>query len=215
MSKRVPVNSKKRTITAAASSTQEPAGSVTAASDPAREAHQTASLDPAALQAAIASLSARIERLESALASRQPAASNLEAEKYWVLHRLQQGEESRERKGEIVYAGVATLPTGEQYLWQRHGSVAALLKSEWSGFDAVIAALGHPVRLRLLKLILGGKSSKAELEAAAEVGTSGQLYHHLKILQDAGWVRSLERGQYGVPGERVVPLLAILLAAAG
>lgn len=201
MPKRIPVNSKKRTITAA--------------SGPGRHVNQTASLDPVALQAAIASLSARIERLESAPASQQPAASNLDAEKYWVLHRLQQGEESRERKGEIVYAGVATLPTGEQYLWQRHGSVAALLKSEWSGFDAVIAALGHPVRLRLLKLILGGKSSKAELEAAAEVGTSGQLYHHLKILQDAGWVRSLERGQYGVPGERVVPLLAILLAAAG
>ena len=28
-------------------------------------------------------------------------------------------------------------------------------------------------------------------------------------------VRSLERGTYGVPGERVVPLLAILTAAAG
>jgi DNA-binding transcriptional ArsR family regulator len=215
MSKRMPDNSKKRAVTAAVSVSQDLAGSAPAASDPAREVHRAASLDPAALHAAIASLSARIERLEAAPGSQESAAPSSEADKYWVLHRLQQGEESRERKGEVVYAGVATLPTGERYLWQRHGSVAALFKSEWSGFDAVLAALGHPVRLRLLKLILGGKSSKAELEAAAEVGTSGQLYHHLKILQDAGWVRCLERGHYGVPGERVVPLLAMLLAAAG
>jgi DNA-binding transcriptional ArsR family regulator len=163
------------------------------------------------LRAAIERLNTRLARLEASRPLDQPS----DAEKYWVLHRLQQGEEARERRGEIVYAGAATLPTGEQYLWQRHGGVAALFKGDWSGLDGVLAALGHPVRLRLLKLILEGQTSKSALELAAGLGTSGQLYHHLKTLQDAGWVRSLERGTYGVPGERVVPLLAILLAASG
>jgi DNA-binding transcriptional ArsR family regulator len=79
----------------------------------------------------------------------------------------------------------------------------------------VLAALGHPVRLALLKALLEGKRAKSDLERIEGLGTTGQLYHHLKALEEAGWVRTLERGVYGVPGERVVPLLAILSAAAG
>jgi DNA-binding transcriptional ArsR family regulator len=165
------------------------------------------------------SLLTRVERLEAATAAAGAADAaqvpQLDAQKYWLIDRLQQGPESRVRRGEVVYGGVVTVPTGEQYLWQRHAGVESLFKNDWTTLDAVIAALGHPVRLTLLKLILQGRTTKAELEASAALGTSGQFYHHLKILQEAGWVRSLERGHYHVPGERVVPLLAMLTAAAG
>lgn len=173
-------------------------------------------------EALIAALTARLDRLEAgagAKAAATPAeATNLpglDAEKYWLLTRVGQGAETRTKRGEVVYGGIATVPTGEQFLWQRHASVQQQFKSDWTLFVDVIAALGHPVRLTLLKLILEGKTSKAELETNGGLGTSGQLYHHLKTLQEAGWVRSLERGHYHVPGERVVPLLAILAAAAG
>jgi DNA-binding transcriptional ArsR family regulator len=122
---------------------------------------------------------------------------------------------SPHKDGEVVYAGVVKVPTGERYLWQRHGAVGDIFKSDWANLDAVLAALAHPVRLRLLKMILEGQNTKAALEMLDDIGTTGKLYHHLKALEQGGWVRSLQRGTYGVPGERVVPLMAILTAAAG
>ncbi len=43
-------------------------------------------------------------------------------------------------------------------------------------------------------------------------GTSGQLYHHLRQLVAAGWLRTAGRGRYEVPPARVVPLLVVLAA---
>jgi DNA-binding transcriptional ArsR family regulator len=171
----------------------------------------------------IAALTARVEALEAfkAAQSADQSAANtkpatpvdgLNPEKYWVLHGL---AKSTHKGGEVLYAGQVQVPTGEQYLWQRHGGANDLFKQDWATLDVVIAALGHPVRLRLLKCILEGKQTKAELEKLDGIGTTGQLYHHLKSLEEGGWVRSLQRGTYGVPAERVVPLLSILLAAQG
>jgi DNA-binding transcriptional ArsR family regulator len=163
----------------------------------------------------LAALAARLDKLESAQITAKTSSApiaNLDAEKYWVLNGL---AKSALKGGEVVYAGHVTVPTGEQYLWQRHGGVNDLFKLDWANMDAVLGALGHPVRLRLLKSILEGLQTKAELEKLDGIGTTGQLYHHLKALEEGGWVRSLQRGTYGVPGERVVPLLAILTAASG
>jgi DNA-binding transcriptional ArsR family regulator len=173
-----------------------------------------------ALEQLVASLAARLDQLEAqqALLSAPPPAKAksptdvLQQDKYWVLHGLKQ---SSHKGGEVVYAGCVTIPTGEQYLWQRHGATNHLFKQDWASLDVVLGALGHPLRLRLLKSILEGNSTKAELEKLDDIGTTGQLYHHLKALEEGGWVRTLQRGTYGVPGERVVPLLAILTAAAG
>lgn len=170
----------------------------------------------AELKKIIASLTARVEKLERAQTAAETKTAgpvdNLDAEKYWVLHGL---AKSKHKGGEVLYAGQVQVPTGEQYLWQRHAGVNDLFKQDWANLDAVIGALGHPVRLRLLKCILEGKQTKAELEKLDGIGTTGQLYHHLKSLEEGGWVRSLQRGTYCVPGERVVPLLAILSAASG
>lgn len=167
----------------------------------------------------VADLAARIAALESALrappataATARAAQPRLNAETYWILDRLAQ---SPAKGGEVAYAGAVTTPTGEQYLWQRHAEAGKVFAQDWTGLSQVLAALGHPVRLKLLQRLLSGQTTKAELERIEGLGTTGQLYHHLKTLQDAGWVRSLERGTYGVPGERVVPLLAMLVAASG
>jgi len=170
----------------------------------------------AELKKIIIALAKRVEALEAAqlaaTAAARRAESHLDDDKYWVLNGL---AKSKLKGGEIVYAGHVVVPTGEQYLWQRHGGVNDLFKKDWASLDGVIGALGHPVRLRLLKSILEGHHTKAELERLDGIGTTGQLYHHLKSLEEGGWVRSLQRGTYGVPGERVVPLLAILTAALG
>lgn len=164
----------------------------------------------------VSALAARVAALETALRASPPSARTLaprlDAGTYWILDRL---TESSAKGGEIAYAGAVTTPTGEQYLWQRQAEAGRVFAQDWTALSHVLAALGHPVRLKLLQHLLSGQTTKAELERIEGLGTTGQLYHHLKALQDAGWVRSLERGTYGVPGERVVPLLAMLVAASG
>uniref|UniRef100_A0AAU2VR19 Helix-turn-helix domain-containing protein n=1 Tax=Streptomyces sp. NBC_00008 TaxID=2903610 RepID=A0AAU2VR19_9ACTN len=85
--------------------------------------------------------------------------------------------------------------------------------ADWSEAAESLAALGHPVRLRLLREILGGRRTAAELAALDETGTTGQIYHHLRQLTGAGWLHTTGRGRYEVPGVRVVPLLVVLTAA--
>jgi hypothetical protein len=79
-----------------------------------------------------------------------------------------------------LFTGVVALPTGEEYVWQHGQSTDVLLGSDWSELSPVIAALGHRVRLQLLHLVLTGTRSVAELQADDRLGTSGQLYHHLR-----------------------------------
>lgn len=61
-----------------------------------------------------------------------------------------------------------------------------------------LAALGHPVRLAVLRFVVqGGKggSSASEIQAHAGVPAS-TLSHHLKRLVDAGLLHSREEGTF-------------------
>ncbi len=49
----------------------------------------------------------------------------------------------------------------------------------------VLAALGHPVRLALVRRLLGGPATAAELQEAGELSSTGQVYHHLRALTAA------------------------------
>ncbi len=89
----------------------------------------------------------------------------------------------------------------------------ALLEADWSLAADVLGALGHPVRLVVLRQVLRGVQTVAELGSTDGLRTSGQLYHHVRQLVAAGWLRSPGRGRYEVPAARVVPLLVILAAA--
>ncbi len=113
---------------------------------------------------------------------------------FWALDAL--GTMTRRRR--------STSPTG---------TADPVFEGDWSDAAESFAALGHPVRLRLLREILGGLRTAAELAALDDVGTTGQIYHHLRQLTGAGWLHTSERGRYEVPAGRVVPLLVVLTAA--
>lgn len=137
----------------------------------------------------------------------EPPAST--DDRFWALERVLRDAPSA---GAVLYTGVARLPGGE-LRWQMGRGVDDLLGQDWGDLAGTLAALGHPMRLQVLRAVLGGTSSTQGLQALPEMATTGQLYHHLKELESAGWLRSLRRGEYGVPAERVIPLLAILSAA--
>jgi DNA-binding transcriptional ArsR family regulator len=75
-----------------------------------------------------------------------------------------------------------------------------------------VAALGHPLRLSLLRLLLDGEHTVAQLVDELELASTGVAYHHLNQLQSAGWVTSPHRGVWSVPATRVIPLLVIITA---
>ena len=57
-----------------------------------------------------------------------------------------------------------------------------------------------------------GRDTVAALAELDGLGTTGQIYHHLRQLTAEGWLHTKARGQHAVPAERVVPLLTILTA---
>ncbi|MFF0745624.1 ArsR/SmtB family transcription factor [Streptomyces sp. NPDC004111] len=116
--------------------------------------------------------------------------------------------------GGALFTGDVRLPPGERYEWQYGATTDGLLDGDWAAKADAFAALGHPVRLRLVREILGGLRTAAELHELDGLGTTGQIYHHLRQLTAAGWLHTTGRGRYEVPAVRVVPLLVMLTAAA-
>ncbi|WP_158891058.1 ArsR/SmtB family transcription factor [Amycolatopsis anabasis] len=153
----------------------------------------------------------RFAALEERVARLEGGAGGPDPETFWALHGLR--DRLTERTGGVLFTGSVHLPTGEHYEWQQGARTEALLEADWAESGAAFAALGHPVRLQLLRHVLAGTHAVTELQELDSVGTTGQLYHHLKQLVAAGWLRTASRGRYQVPGERIVPLLVLLAAA--
>ncbi|MFE0422289.1 ArsR/SmtB family transcription factor [Streptomyces sp. NPDC058953] len=165
-------------------------------------------------------LAALEEREERRSAVPSPAAGPDEGreegdgDSFWALNAFKEqlavlGAED----GGVLYTGDVRLPTGERYEWQFGALTADLLDRDWTTVSDALAALGHPVRLRLLREILGGRRTAAELAELDDLGTSGQIYHHLRQLTASGWLHTAGRGRYAVPPARTVPLLVAFLAA--
>jgi hypothetical protein len=113
----------------------------------------------------------------------------------------------------VLFTGLVDLPGAPGYEWQQSADLEALLNRDWNDLADPLAAIGHPVRLQLLHEVLSGHQTSSELGDTEGLGTSGQLYHHLRHLVAAGWLRPMGRGRYEVPPTRVIPLLVILAAA--
>jgi hypothetical protein len=132
-------------------------------------------------------------------------------EVFWALAGLRTRAPAAEG-GAVLFAGVVRTPDGATWEWQEAHPAADLLDRSWEDAGAALEALASPVRMLLLREVLHGRNTAAELAELAEFGTSGQVYHHLRRLVAAGWLRSAARGRYVVPPERIVPLLTAIAA---
>jgi hypothetical protein len=164
-----------------------------------------------AIETRLSELEARADAAAEAVEpERLPARFSIgKPRKFWALEHIQQhGPET----GATIFAGQVTLPNDETYAWQVESPLDDLLAANWMTAHTRMAALSHPVRLMILKALLLGKRDTQSLQGLEDMGTTGQLYHHLKELESAGWIRQPRRGEYIVLAERVVPLLTILSA---
>lgn len=76
-----------------------------------------------------------------------------------------------------------------------------------------LAALGSPVRLEILRLCADGPMKVRELADKLGKGTTGQVYHHLRQLTVANWLRSAGKATYEINEKRIPALLAIFNAS--
>jgi hypothetical protein len=163
------------------------------------------------LDARLRAVEARLG-MERAATDRPPAAQDTET--FWALEGLRQRLAGVEGGG-IVFAGAVETAAGNAE-WQYGVPTEALLDPDDGTADAAasrLAGLGHPVRLRMLMAVLRGHTSPAALAELDGIGTTGQIYHHVRILTAAGWLRSSGRGRLHVPAERIVPLLVAMSTA--
>ena len=148
--------------------------------------------------------------LRELVKSRDASPAGASAENvFWAL----EGLEAQAPDGAVLYTGSVQTPVGGLVRWQYARTGPDLFAKDWAEHAARLAALGNPVRLRILHSVIHGVTSAAGLMEEVDAGTSGQIYHHLKELTSAGWLASPKRGVFEVPVSRIVPLLTVLLAA--
>lgn len=152
------------------------------------------------LEPRVADLERRVRALEQDAAPGAPAAAPGSADE-------------PDGRGVVRYGGEVRLH-GE-VSWSITLEAGAALELDDAPRTAVLAALGHPARAGIVRALLaGGPTGTAELQEAAGLASTGQLYHHLRALTHCGLVEQDGRGSYRVAARAVVPALVLLTAAA-
>lgn len=88
--------------------------------------------------------------------------------------------------GSVVYGGQTTTPGGGKLAWQAEHPLPDVLGVDLCLAAVVLAALAHPIRLEILRHLLLGAHTLAELHQIPGIGTSGQFHAHLRELHTAG-----------------------------
>lgn len=166
--------------------------------------------------AVLADLQDRVRRLEARLGPEDGAPSAPDAEPpagtFWLLEALR----AQGLTEAVAFGGTVADAEGGPVSWQITRSAEELTATDWAASVPALAALGHPSRMQILQLVATGRArTAAELAHAEGLGTTGQIYHHLRQLVAGGWLRVTTRGQHQVPAERLVPLLVVLSATSG
>jgi DNA-binding HxlR family transcriptional regulator len=97
--------------------------------------------------------------------------------------------------------------------WTIRYTPAGVLDLPATTVAGVHAALGHPVRLAIVRRLLTGPAWASELAEVTSPSSNEELHDHLRSLTAARLVEQDER-RYRVPATAVVPLLVAMLAAA-
>jgi hypothetical protein len=174
-----------------------------------------------ALARRLTALEERLRRLESGhdRAGASAARGDATADRMWVLEGLKRRAAPAPRAGRaggrVAFAGMVYAADQSHYQWIGERELQPLFDQPWLEWAGAFESLGHRVRLELLRALARGVKDVAALGALPGMGTTGQLYHHLRALVAAGWVRQLQRNHYAIVPDRMVALMVMIAAAAG
>lgn len=163
----------------------------------------------------LSELSARLNRIEERLGGTDNFAELIPKadpadEPLWALKGLE--AVTKDSVGAVLMTGTVTTPMGMESRWQVAAAARDMFDSDFADRADKLSALAQPVRLQLIQRIMTDANTVNDLLETGEFGTSGQIYHHLRQLVNAGWVTTVGKSRYEVPASRVVPILVILLA---
>lgn len=140
----------------------------------------------------LAALEARVSRLERSGAPSAPPDPGVGA-------------------GTIGYGGAVELDGTIR--WKIDYSAESALALDTGSISDVLAALGNPTRIEIVRTLLRGPATATELQEATALSSTGRLYHHLRTLSAARIVEQESRNRYRVAAPKVVPLLVAMVAA--
>lgn len=129
-----------------------------------------------------------------------------------LIHAEQLAEIAGEKgiSGAITYYG-AYCSSGRGFHWETDCmSTDTLLGLEDDKVTLILSSLGNKQRYAMVKELLKQPRSVNEIIENLNLGTTGQVYHHLKALQAADFVVPAERGKFEFKSHRVQALLMIL-----
>lgn len=173
----------------------------------------------AALEARVAELAVRIgaeqpashsegEEPRSRTGTGRRTVGGWDAERFWGVAAL---EERYEEPGAVSFAGSVDVGLGHiDHQWERPAS--DILDRDWAERADRLAALAHPLRLAIVRLLLDEPRTVAQLVDELDLASTGVAYHHLNQLQGSGWVTSPRRGVWAIPNGRIVPIMTIVIA---
>lgn len=80
-------------------------------------------------------------------------------------------------------------------------NLPALSAADITDAAAMMAAVGHPIRLHMTILLAQHPVSASDMVEQLELGTTGAAYHHLKVLMNQGLVEQPQRGTFQLTAE--------------
>lgn len=127
---------------------------------------------------------------------------------------LDEAYPSAEKKSSscVYYAGQYQA-NGQLLRWEpKARQLEQLLAVGTEKMSKILSALGSKPRLDIITTLLHESLSGTEIVEKLGLGTTGQLYHHLKALQGADLLTQDKGGRYSLADHRKLPLLLLLSA---
>lgn len=94
-------------------------------------------------------------------------------------------------------------------------NLPALSHTELENAAGLMAALGHPLRLRMAIVLAQDSASVTDLMEQLGLATTGAAYHHLKAMMNQGLVEQPQRGMFALTAEALPPVERLLTGLFG
>lgn len=165
----------------------------------------------ATLEAFVASLEARITAIEEQLAASGGTRLRVSA-----MQASPSPDEDTLSTGTIqgTFSIVGSLLIGEQRSNIRvQEQVHSFFDADSEQVAQVIAAMGNPHRVTLLRALFQGPRTALQLQEELAMGSVGQLYHHLKELVATGLVIQSRRSTYSITPAKMMWISLLFMVA--
>lgn len=114
----------------------------------------------------------------------------------------------------MTLAGWVRLPDGRTAEWQEESTVKTLLDRDWTALSGRLKGLADSRQLSLLREVARSEVGTLTFPQPIDEATVKKRTAARRLVS-SGWLEMTPGGAYRIPGDRLIPLLVLLLAASG